>query len=126
MQAEVAEAARQRADALAHGDPVALARLLHPSFRWISHTGESFDRAWYIAANIGGPTRWHAQRFEDVAVTVVGNTAILRAIVTDDVSAASGREEFRMPVTQTWVRTAAGWQCLAGHAGPRLAEPPIR
>jgi hypothetical protein len=26
-----------------------------------------------------------------------------------------------MPMTQTWVREAGQWLCLAGHAGPRLS-----
>jgi hypothetical protein len=30
-------------------------------------------------------------------------------------------EEFRMPMTQVWVRASSGWRCLAGHAGPRLS-----
>ncbi|HEY1668764.1 MAG TPA: hypothetical protein VGG54_23985 [Trebonia sp.] len=38
------------------------------------------------------------------------------AAVPDEVS-RNGREvSFRLRLTQTWVRTPAGWRCLAGHA----------
>jgi hypothetical protein len=41
--------------------------------------------------------------------------------VTDEVAGDdSVAETFRMPMTQVWVRVEDGWQCLAGHAGPRL------
>ena len=96
--------------------------LLHPGFGWTSHTGEYFDRDSYIDANVGGATRWHAQLLEDVTITVVGDTAILRCAVTDDVTTSGGRSSFRMFMTQTWVRADGRWQCLAGHAGPRTTE----
>jgi hypothetical protein len=119
--AEVLHAAGRRAAALAERDAGALAGLLHPLFRWTTHTGEQFDRSGYVAANTAGPTRWHSQRLDDVAVTVAGGTAVLHCVVTDDVTTSAGRAEYRMPVTQTWVHTGDGWQCLAGHAGPRGA-----
>jgi ketosteroid isomerase-like protein len=115
---EILAAAERRAAALAAGDSDALRALLHPDFGWTSHTGRRFDRDGYIDANVGGPTRWHAQRLTDVAVAVVGDTAVLRCLVEDEVTVADERSTFRMPVTQTWVRTGAGWRCLAGHAGP--------
>ena len=53
---------------------------------------------------------------------VVGDTAVLHAVVTDVVlSGDTEAEEFRMPMTQVWVRASSGWRCLAGHAGPRLS-----
>ena len=45
------------------------------------------------------------------------------AVARDVIVNASGEdEEFRMPITQTWVRGDTGWVCLAGHAGPRLTD----
>lgn len=115
----VLAAAQRRARALAAGDTDALVGLLHPDFGWTSHTGEYFDRDGYLPANLGGPTRWHSQILEDVTVTAVGDAAVLRCVVTDDVTEGAERREFRMPMTQTWVRTNGEWRCLAGHAGPR-------
>ncbi len=119
---EVLAAAERRAVALAAGDSDALRALLHPDFGWTSHTGQHFDRDGYIDANVGGPTRWHAQRLTDVVLSVVGGTAVLRCVVDDEVTFADDRRTLRMPVTQTWVRTSAGWRCLAGHAGPASTE----
>ena len=113
----------RRAAALADGDADALMGLLHPEFHWTSHTGEHFDRARYVQANTGGAAVWHGQQLDDVEVRVVGATAVLWCTVTDDVTTSGGRARFIMPVTQTWVRTPAGWQCLAGHAGPRITTP---
>ncbi|GAB3936437.1 hypothetical protein GCM10029976_048130 [Kribbella albertanoniae] len=114
---QVVAAAQARAVALAAGDGEALEAWLHPRFRWTSHSGESFDRDSYIANNTRGSRQWSAQKLAAVEVTVVGEAAVLRCVVTDRVD----DEEFRMPMTQTWVREGPRWLCLAGHAGPRMS-----
>ncbi|GEP40440.1 hypothetical protein NPS01_41030 [Nocardioides psychrotolerans] len=119
---EVIEAALARAAALAVGDAARLAALLHPDFRWTSHMGETYDRADYVRRNTEGHTVWRSQELVDPEVVVVGDTAVLRAEVTDVVLDDAGEPAtFRMPMTQTWVREGGAWTCLAGHAGPRLA-----
>jgi len=55
---------------------------------------------------------------------VHGDTAVLTAVAVDEVETDRGRETFRLRLTQTWVRQDGRWQCLSGHAGPRLDEPP--
>jgi hypothetical protein len=119
---QVRAAAAARAVALASGDAARLTELLHIDFRWTSHTGEDFDRAAYIEANTGGRTVWQKQDLGDPDVAVVGDAAVLRTVVIDTIDAATGSETFRMPMTQFWVRAGPGWTCLAGHAGPRLAN----
>src|SRR5689334_20415603 len=99
---EVVEAARLRAAALAAGDPQGLRELLHPQFRWISHTGERFDRESYVLSNTGGTTRWNRQELAEVDVVAHPHTAVLRCQVSDTVDRGSGPEEFRMPMTQVW------------------------
>ena len=117
---EILQAARARAAALAAGDASRLTALLHPGFRWTSHTGESFDKDAYVHSNTGGRTVWREQHLDDAEVTVVDGAAVLRAVVTDVIETPNGPESHRMPMTQLWVRTGGGWQCLAGHAGPRV------
>ena len=115
-----------RAAALADGDAERLLELLHEDFRWTTHRGDVFDRAEYVRRNTAGDTVWRSQDLVDPHVTVVGDTAVLHAEVTDVVLAADGEPEtFRMPMTQVWVRAKsdAGWLCLAGHAGPRAVPP---
>jgi hypothetical protein len=58
---DVRRAALDRADALAHGDRERLRDLLHPDFRWTSHTGEQFDRDSYLRSNTDGTNRWSGQ-----------------------------------------------------------------
>jgi hypothetical protein len=121
---EVLEAAQARARALADGDGAALWALLHPHFVWTSHRAERFDRRMYVEANTANGIIWHHQDLRGVDVRVVGDTAVLCATVVDDVTILDTRASYEMPVTQTWVHSSQGWQCLAGHAGPRLPVSP--
>lgn len=120
---QVIEAAEARAAALAEGDAEKLSGLLHADFRWTAHVGETYSRQDYIRRNTEGHTVWRSQELLSPEVVVVGDTAVLYAETTDVVrSGDDGSETFRMPMTQVWVRLAGGWQCLAGHAGPRLPD----
>ena len=119
VEQQVITAAEERASALAAGDVERLAGLLHASFRWSSHTGETYSRSEYVSRNTTGHMVWRSQQLSDVEVTVVSDTAVLHAEVSDELL-AEDRETvtFRMPMTQVWVRQDDGWACLAGHAGP--------
>ena len=118
---QVLDAAQARARALARGDAAALLGLLDERFRWTTHLGEVLDRTEYVARNTAGHTVWRSQDLSNPRVVVVGDTAVLHADVIDVVLSGSPEpEEFRMPMTQVWVRASGGWRCLAGHAGPRL------
>ena len=119
--AQVLTAARERAVALADGDAERLSALLHREFRWTSHVGETYDRTEYVRRNTEGHTVWRSQVLGDTDVVVVGDTAVLTAVVTDVVLSEGGQPAtFRMPMTQVWVREGGTWRCLGGHAGPRL------
>lgn len=102
---------------------------MHPQMQWTTHAGAVLDRETYIAGNTDGSLIWHGQRLEEPSVTVVGDVAVLTAIVVDEVERVGKRETFRLRLTQTWVREGQAWRCIAGHAGPRLeaasgAAPP--
>ena len=113
---DVLAAAEARAAALGAGDVRTLGQLLHRQFCWTSHTGEVFDRQTYLQSNVRGATRWHGQQLEDAQVMVIADAAILRCTARDDVDAGNGRQTYRMPMTQTWVREAGQW--LAWQATP--------
>jgi ketosteroid isomerase-like protein len=118
----VLAAAHARADALARADAEALEALLHPAFAWTTHTGQTFERNAYVRRNTDGTTRWRAQHLGDPVVVVVGDTAVLRTTVTDEVEGTDGTtESSTMPMTQVWIRQAGAWRCLGGHAGPRAS-----
>ena len=120
--ADVLAAAEARAGALARRDATALTALLHPAFSWTSHTGDTFDRAAYVAEQHRGFGHLARAAARAGEVTVVGDTAVLRCTAQDDVETEAGRQLFRMPMTQVWVRDGTRWLCLAGHAGPRLTS----
>jgi hypothetical protein len=119
--AEVLDAARRRAAALTTGDPRELRELLHPQFRWLSHTGERFDRESYVASNTDGTNRWSRQELSEVEVVAHDHTVVLRCQVVDEVDRGEGVEELRMAMTQVWVREGDRWVCLVGHASPSLS-----
>jgi ketosteroid isomerase-like protein len=116
----VLAAAERRARALAGRDAETLRALHHPDLRWTTFRGDVLEREAYVRGNTEGELVWRAQRLEDVEVHVAGDTAVLTAIVVDEVERAGARETYRLRLTQTWVRGTDGWVCLAGHAGPRL------
>ena len=116
LEEEVIQAAQRRATALAAGDEAALRALMHPSLRWTTFRGEVLGYEDYIAGNTRADLRWRSQRLADIAVTVVGDAAVLTAAVTDEVTRDGGDLAFQLRLTQMWVRTDGGWRCLAGHA----------
>ena len=117
MSQQPIEGAR-RAAALADGDEAELRLLMHPNLQWTTFRGTVLDYEGYVASNIGGELRWRSQRLDETRVVVVGDTAVLTAWVTDEVTRDGRDLVFRVRLTQTWVRTGQGWRCLAGHASP--------
>jgi hypothetical protein len=100
---------------------------MHPNVQWTTYKGDVLSRDRYIAGitggllirnNTGGLLTWKSQRLEGTRVVVVGDTAVLTALVTDEVRRDGQDQSFTLRLTQTWVRAEGGWQCLAGHAGP--------
>jgi Domain of unknown function (DUF4440) len=103
---EVAGAALRRAAALAAGDEAALRLLMHPGLQWTSFRGEVLGYEDYIAGNARGDLRWRSQRLEGVKVVVAGDTAVLTAAVTDEVSRDGRGQAFHL-------------RLAARHRGPR-------
>ena len=95
--------------------------MLHPEFRWVSHAGERFDRESYVESNTGGDLAWDRAVLTEIDVVAHQRTAVLRCTVEDTVDHGHGPREYRMPMTQVWVRYDDRWVCLAGHAGPSLS-----
>jgi ketosteroid isomerase-like protein len=81
------------------------------------------QRAAYVDGNTNGSLRWLDQRLQDPDVVVIGDTAILTAVVVDTIERTRGADEFRLRLTMTWVRQDEAWRCLAGHAGPAVSGP---
>ena len=116
---EVIRAAEARAEALATGDVDGLRELLHGEFRWVSHTGERFDRETYVETYLKNGADGSEQELTDISVVAHPQTAVLRCTVVESVDHGHGPREYRMPMTQVWVLRDQRWLCLAGHAGAR-------
>lgn len=114
----VLNAARRRADALAGADAEGLRSLMHARMRWTTHRGDVLDLESYVGRNTDGTLQWLGQRLEQPDVVIVGDAAVLTALVVDTVERGGLPQEFRLRLTQTWVRQGTNWVCLAGHAGP--------
>jgi ketosteroid isomerase-like protein len=54
---------------------------------------------------------------DDVQVRVIGSTAVLTGVLHQKGSYQGRTFDALLRVTDTWVRTDAGWKLLAGHAG---------
>jgi ketosteroid isomerase-like protein len=115
---EIVEAAQRRSAALVARDADALRALHHPDLRWTTHRGEVRNRDAYIAGNTEGDLVWRAQRLDDLDVAIVGDTAVLTALVHDEFERAGAPGAHDMRLTLTWVREAGTWRVLAGRAGP--------
>ena len=71
--------------------------------------------------NAGGDVTWVGQTLQDVDVQIVGDAvAVLTAIVVDVIDRSGWQETFHLRLTQTWVNTVDGRQCLSVHAGPTV------
>jgi Domain of unknown function (DUF4440) len=121
-EADVLAAARRRAQALVDRDATMLAELHHPALRWTTFRGDVLDRARYVRGNTESDLVWLGQQLDDPEVVVAGDTAVLTAMVHDEVERDGVSQTFSLRLTQTWIRTPEGWRCLAGHAGPAEVE----
>jgi hypothetical protein len=96
----------------------------HPQARWTTYRGAVLDRDAYVAGNTDGSLRWYSQQFLDPAIVVTG-AAMLTLVVVDQVEYDPDPATNRLRLTMTWVKSSERWLCLAGHAGPRVANDDV-
>ena len=99
-------------------NPDLVAPLLADKFIGTGTDGKLTDRAQLLAN--AKATKYDSMEYEDVKVTVFGDTAIATGA-----SKAKGTDESGKPVdehvrwTDTWVKMPNGkWQCVASHVSP--------
>lgn len=109
--------ARERSDALVRRDAETLGRILADGFVYTNASGQVLDKATYLARYVHSPdVRWLAQDLEDVEVRVLGDTAVLTFRVHDRATFGAQTLDAHFRSTFVYVKTPAGWQCLAGHS----------
>jgi ketosteroid isomerase-like protein len=109
----------ERTAALVRKDVTALEHILAPAFVYTNASGEVLDKDSYLARYIhDSDVRWLSQVTEEVAVRVVGETAVVTCRVQDRAEFNGRLLDATFRSTYVYVRDAAGWRCLAGHTGP--------
>jgi ketosteroid isomerase-like protein len=99
-------------------NPDLVAPLLADKFIGTGVDGKLTDRAQLLAN--AKATKYDSMEYEDVKVSVFGDTAIATGA-----SKAKGTDELGKPIdehvrwTDTWVKMPSGkWQCVASHVSP--------
>ena len=99
-------------------NPDLVAPLVADKFIGTGADGKLTDRAQLLAS--AKASKYDSMEYEDVKVTVFGDTAIATGA-----SKAKGTDEFGKPMdehvrwTDTWVKMPNGkWQCVASHVSP--------
>src|SRR5262245_32362607 len=112
----VLDAARRRSVALINKDVEALLTLLHPSFVYVNASGQVLNREQYLDQYVRpAEVRWISQEIGEPVLAEGGAAAVLTCLVHDVARYFDHELDETFRSTLTWVKTANGWQCLAGH-----------
>jgi ketosteroid isomerase-like protein len=120
---EVKTLALERSRALVGRDLATLDRILAPEFVYTNASGDFADKQTYLARVSSPRVAWISQELRDVEVRVVGDTAVLTAEVHDRATYEGQPLDATFRSTFVYVRSAAGWRCVAGHTSPVAADP---
>ena len=111
--------ARERSHALVQKDAHTLDRILAPEFVYTNASGQVLDKAIYLALYVESPdVQWLSQELDAVHVHVCDSAAVLTCRVHDRARFGEQMLDARFQSTYLYVKTSAGWQCVAGHTGP--------
>lgn len=116
----IIELVHARSAALVRADVPALEQILHPAFTYVNASGQLTDKATYLGrfANPDGGPKWEKQDVSEIAVRVFGDTAIANCRVHDVATWGEYHLDASFRATFVYLKTADGWQCVAGHSSP--------
>ena len=123
MTADVEDAFRQRADALAAQDWAVVETQLHEDFVYTNSRGERLMKEGYLEFLRDGPLRWNRQWLEDALVVVAGSTAVITGLVFDDVVIDGEEKVLTFSTTQTYAFVDGRWLYVAGQTAPTSSSP---
>ncbi len=115
--ADVKAAAVAWTQAAIKQDKAALERLLTDDLGYAHSNGRIESKQQYIQAVTGGPARYESMEFQDAAVRVMGDTAVLTALI--DVKIVN-RDRYRVRSLQVFLRQNGQWR-LTAHQSARVA-----
>jgi ketosteroid isomerase-like protein len=100
------------------GNPDLLAPLLADKLVNTDGEGKVTDKAQTLSDI--KTTKWESAEYEDLKVTVFGNTAIATGVFKGKGTDGTGKHlDLHDRWTDTWVKMPGGkWQCVASHGSP--------
>ncbi len=117
-EAGIARLDRAWEDAITLCDQAELLRLSSPDLVYTHASGVVEDQAGFVDHIANGRLRFVKIRYDDVAVTIHANTALLTcALHLDTVDRTTGHEgELHFRITHVWVNENDRWRLLANQS----------
>ena len=119
--AELARLDRAMQRAVVDRDPAAFAGFLTDDYVLVVSTSRMVDKAGVVAEIDSPDGRMDVNDSHDLRIRVHGDTAMVIADLHQVGRNGDTPFDYWVRYTDTWIRTAAGWKCLSGHA-TRLAK----
>jgi ketosteroid isomerase-like protein len=114
--AELARLDRAMQRAVVDRDPVAFADFLTDDYVLVVSTSRLVDKAGVVAEIDSPDGRMDVNDSHDLRIRVHGDTAMVIADLHQVGRNGDTPFDYWVRYTDTWIRTAAGWKCLSGHA----------
>jgi ketosteroid isomerase-like protein len=115
-EAVLADLDRAMQRAVVDRDPVAFASFLTDDYVLVVSNSRMVDKA-FVVAEIDSPdARMDVNDSTDLRIRVHGDTAMVIADLHQVGRNGDAPFDYWVRYTDTWIRTAAGWKCLSGHA----------
>ena len=119
---EVSQALESLRQATLAGDADKLGALLADDLTFVTATGRLITKPQYLRAVRGRMLVVDHLTFEDVAIRIYGNTAVVTHVtdIKERIGGAPSRGRFR--TTRVLVKDGSGWRLVAVHGAPMPAQ----
>ena len=111
---------RARSDALVTGDAERMTEILADDFTYTNASGDSCDRAGYVASYVGSSDLvWLAQESSEPVIRLYGDAAVVTLDVHDRATWQGEPFEGDFRSLFVYVRRDGIWRCVAGQTTSR-------
>jgi ketosteroid isomerase-like protein len=97
-------------------DRAALETLYAPGLMYVHSSGKQENKAEAIEAAVAGKDRCESIDLEDIAVSIYGNTALVKAKVIMRINNGTATNTISLDILHVWIKMPSGWQMAARHA----------
>ena len=102
--------------AMLKADRAAFERLCAPQLSYGHSAGKIETKAEFIAGSTSGKTTWNSINFDKRTVSVVGNNAIARFMLTGQILSEGKTTEINIGILTVWAKQGGDWKLLARQA----------